>query len=35
MESSNLKTQDETDQGFSVRKLTAAAKPAELAYKFL
>jgi len=35
MKSLKLKTQDEDDQGFSVQKLIAAAKPTKLAYKIL
>ena len=35
MKSLKLKTQDEGDQGFSVQKLIAAAKPTKLAYKIV
>ena len=35
MRSLKLKTQDEGDQGFSVQKLIAAAKPTKLAYKIV
>ena len=35
MKSLKLKTQDEEDQGFSVQKLIAAAKPTKLACKIL
>ena len=35
MKSLKLKTQDKEDQGFSVQKLIAAAKPTKLANKIL